>query len=67
MEDVQEVNDRCCGILHTQRWSKDMSATENLRGSLKVGEWRALGGGVFSLSQVSFSLLAFWHVSTEIV
>jgi hypothetical protein len=40
---------------------------ESVGSSLKVGELRASGGGVFSLSQASLRLFAFWHVRTEIV
>jgi hypothetical protein len=40
---------------------------ESVGSSLKIGEWRVLGGGVFSLSQHILTQFAFWQVSTEIV
>jgi hypothetical protein len=40
---------------------------ESVGGSLKVGEWRVLVGGVFILSQASLRLFAFRYVSTEVV
>jgi hypothetical protein len=44
-----------------------VSNSETVGGSLHLGEWCVLCGGVFSLSKASLRLFAFWHISTEIV
>jgi len=66
MEDLQEVNEMWVRA-HTKKVKQGhVRNRESVGGSLKIGEWRALGWGV-SLNQTSLMLFAFWQVSTETV
>jgi hypothetical protein len=52
---------------HTKKVKQEhVRNRETVGGSLNVGEWRVLVGGVFSLSQASLRLFAFWQVNTEV-